>query len=174
MWTNPRYRELTGREPPGRGQATAEPPRPSGTLLASFPRKSREGPEAELRVVLDEFQGSPYLALRVWQKDQAGNWWPVKGKGVSIRLSEAGGVADALREALGRANQLINAAEVVENLLPIGNSPATESQARPLAPLSPEQQREAPPRRRQRPEGRPRWDEHGRTPPPTREFDEFR
>jgi hypothetical protein len=41
------------------------------------------------------------------------------------------------------ANRLIGAAEVVGNLVPIGTIPATESQARPLARLEPEQQREA-------------------------------
>jgi hypothetical protein len=142
LWTNPRYRELTGREPPGRSQATAEPPRPSGETLATFPRKSREGPETELRLVLDEFQGSPYLALRVWQQDQAGNWWPVKGKGVSVRLAEAEGVADALREALGRAD-------------------------RPEPPT-----REAPPKRRQRPEGRRQWDDMGSPPAPSKGYDD--
>lgn len=42
------------------------------------------------------------------------------------------------------AFRLIEAAHVTENLLPIGNKlPATESQARPLTRLEPEQQREA-------------------------------
>ena len=36
----------------------------------------------------------------------------------------------------------IDAATVAENLLPIGNIPATESQARPLASLEPEVQQE--------------------------------
>jgi hypothetical protein len=38
---------------------------------------------------------------------------------------------------------MIEAARVVENLLPIGNIPQTESQARELLGLEPEQQREA-------------------------------
>jgi ParB family chromosome partitioning protein len=42
------------------------------------------------------------------------------------------------------AHRLIDAAEVSTNLLPIGNiMPSTESQARPLTQLDPEQQREA-------------------------------
>ncbi len=40
------------------------------------------------------------------------------------------------------ANRLIEAAEVVRNLGPIGPIPQTESQARPLAQLEPEVQRE--------------------------------
>ena len=39
------------------------------------------------------------------------------------------------------AHRMIDAATVAENLLPIGNIPATESQARPLAQLEPEVQR---------------------------------
>lgn len=41
------------------------------------------------------------------------------------------------------AHRMIEAAVVAKNLLPIGNIPAAESQARPLAPLKPEQQRAA-------------------------------
>lgn len=40
------------------------------------------------------------------------------------------------------AHRMIEAAAVADNLLPIGNIPATESQARPLTTLEPEQQRE--------------------------------
>ncbi len=111
--------------------APTGPPQPSGELIASFPRPSREGQDAELRLVLDSYEGHPYLSLRVWQRGGDGAFWPTR-KGVSIRLSEAEGVAAALRKALGQAE------------------PTTE----------------APPRRRQRPEGRPRWDEHGSPPPP--------
>lgn len=41
------------------------------------------------------------------------------------------------------ANRLIAAAEVTANLVPIGTIPATESQARPLTTLEPDQQRAA-------------------------------
>lgn len=41
------------------------------------------------------------------------------------------------------AYRLIAAAEVVANLSPIGDKPSSESQARPLSNLSPDQQREA-------------------------------
>jgi hypothetical protein len=104
MWTHPRYRELTGREPPGRSN-TAEAPAPSGETLATFPRKGPNGVRQELRVVLDEYQGHPYVSVRLWQANQDGAFWPLKGKGVSIRLSEAEGVAVALQEAIDRAEQ---------------------------------------------------------------------
>jgi hypothetical protein len=41
------------------------------------------------------------------------------------------------------AHRMIEVAEVAENLLPIGNTPASESVVRPLAALPPAQQREA-------------------------------
>lgn len=54
---------------------------------------------------------------------------------------------DYCRERWGisrvHAHRLIESASIVNNLLPIGNTPQTESQARPLARLEPEQQRAA-------------------------------
>lgn len=49
------------------------------------------------------------------------------------------------RWGMGRtyAHRLMKAAEVVEDLLPIGNTPTTESQARPLTPLDSDQRRAA-------------------------------
>jgi hypothetical protein len=63
--------------------------------------------------------------------------WPTK-KGCSLRMAELPMIVTALQEALGRA----------------ARSPA------------PEPTREAPPRRRQRPESRRQWDEHGSPPAP--------
>lgn len=108
MWTNPRYRELTGAEPP-KPFALAppgEPPKPSGDLVAALPRKRRDGPDEELRVSLDSYQGHPYISVRLWTRDaRSGAWWPVKGKGISVRLSEADDVAGALREAAAMADR---------------------------------------------------------------------
>lgn len=143
MWTNPRYRELTGQDPPGRSQATAEAPQPSGETLATLPRKGPDGARQELRVVLDEYQGHRYISVRLWQAGQDGAFWPLKGKGVSIRLGEAEGVAAALQQALGQVEQ-----------------PA------------PQPTREAPPGRRQRPEGRRDWNRDGSPPAPSKGYDD--
>jgi hypothetical protein len=67
--------------------------------LATFPR----GDAAELRVTLAEYRGRSYVALRVWERGQDVQLWPVKGKGCSIRLGEAGELADALHAALDLA-----------------------------------------------------------------------
>jgi hypothetical protein len=104
VYVHPRYRELTGREPERSEAAPAPPPEPSGELIACFARKGvRGGPDQELRLVLDEFNGHACISVRLWEKNRAGDWWPVKGKGVSVRLSEAEGVSEALRAALDLA-----------------------------------------------------------------------
>src|SRR4051812_16555950 len=81
MWIKPGY------IPP-----TPDPPREDGKRLAEIPR----GNNAVLRVTLQEYEGRPYLALRVWEKGQDGKLYPCKGKGCSIRISEIPHVQAAL------------------------------------------------------------------------------
>lgn len=99
MWVSPRYREITGSDPPSTAQTCDDPglaaPEDRGERLATIPRSSR-GAEEELRVSVAEYQGHKFLSLRVWQRDDRGAFWPVKGKGLSVRLSEAEAVAKAL------------------------------------------------------------------------------
>lgn len=99
MWRNPKY---SGEDA---GTAQAEAPRESGTRLATLPRRGPAGEAQELRVVLDAYNGHEYLSVRLWQGDR-GSWWPVKGKGVSVRLSEAEPVAAALLGGLRRAGDV--------------------------------------------------------------------
>jgi hypothetical protein len=82
MWTRPGY------NPPDR----QSPPQEQGERLATFPR----GPDAELRCTLAEYQGNPYIALRVWERDTRGAWFPVRGKGCSVRIAEASELAEVL------------------------------------------------------------------------------
>lgn len=89
MWRNPKY---PAPEP-------TPPPEPSGELLISFPRPGRgRGPDAELRVSLDEFQGHPFVSVRLWNRGPDGSWYPTK-KGCSVRLAEAEDLADVLAKA---------------------------------------------------------------------------
>ncbi len=93
MWRNPNH-----------PQPVTQPPEPSGQLLAAFERPGRgRGPDAELRVVLDTYQGHEYISLRVWTKSSDGGWYPSK-KGVSVRLGEAENLAEVLAEAVRLAN----------------------------------------------------------------------
>jgi hypothetical protein len=74
----------------------AAPPDDDGEVLAALPRG--DGRE-ELRVTLKSYNGHPYVALRVWERNDRGEFWPVKNKGCSVRLGEAAAVADALTRA---------------------------------------------------------------------------
>jgi hypothetical protein len=76
------------------------PPEPQGRLLFAGPRRGPNGEAQELRLYLDEYQGKPYVSVRVWQRDWQGGWWPLKDKGTSIRLGEAEGIIDGLQDAL--------------------------------------------------------------------------
>lgn len=105
MYVNPRYRELTGTEPPTRSVSTATPPEESGRRLATLPRKKRGGPDEELRVSLETYQDHPYISVRVWTVDERGQSWPVKGKGVSIRLRECDEIIAALRTGVEMAER---------------------------------------------------------------------
>jgi hypothetical protein len=148
---NPRYRALTGREPPGQATAGAPtgPPAPTGTLLAAFPRKGPDGVEQELRIVLDAYEGRDYIAVRVWQRDASGAWWPLRGKGLSVRLGEAQGVISALQQAIHLVGK----------------------QAEPTPRERPE--REAPRRARPRMvEPRHAWDERGSPPTHGHDYDD--
>jgi len=88
MWRNPNYPAPT---PP-------VPPQENGERLGTFPR----GDGSEMRVNLATFEGKPFVSLRLWERDQTGGWWPVKGKGCSVRISEAGELASVLASLAGR------------------------------------------------------------------------
>lgn len=53
---------------------------------------------SQLRVVRSTFKGEPYVDVRTWWRNSAGEWLPSR-KGVAIRLTEVPGVADAMRRA---------------------------------------------------------------------------
>src|SRR5689334_13986617 len=80
------------------------PTRPAARPLAAFPRRpaTPDGPPLELRVELAEYNGHPFIALRLWARS-ANGWTPLAGKGVSVRLAEARGVAEALLTAIDEA-----------------------------------------------------------------------
>ena len=107
MWTNPRYRELTGQAPPSSAIPSADDrvaPEDHGERLATIPRSSREGPETELRVSLSEYQSHKFLSLRVWIRNaQTGHFYPDPKRGVSVRLREGQEVSDAILRGLALA-----------------------------------------------------------------------
>ena len=75
----------------------ASPPqaRPDkGDVCGTVPR--RDG--SELVVTIKEYEGRPYVSIGLWA-----NGWPVKGKSVSVRMSELSGVLEALVTAAEKA-----------------------------------------------------------------------
>ena len=80
--------------------ASDAPPVDEGEALATF----RRGRRQELRVSLAEWHGHPFVDLKVWRRESAGPWRPVKGRSCSVRLAEAGPLAEALaRVGAGRS-----------------------------------------------------------------------
>lgn len=92
MWRNPKsYAD--------EGAATQAPPEPTGELLAAVLRPGSRGEaDADLRIKLDEYEGRPFLGMRLWEA-RGGVYSPTR-KGVTIRLSEAAEVAAAILEGL--------------------------------------------------------------------------
>ena len=76
--------------------SASEAPDP-GTVLASVPRTDG----TQLRVSVHSFEGKPYVRVAPWaSRDGGRSWWPVKGKGASVRVRELASVAAALLDAL--------------------------------------------------------------------------
>jgi hypothetical protein len=86
--------------PEPRREPQGAPPTDDGELLAELPR----GLDEVLRVTLREYEGRPFVSLRVWALGQSGGYWPVKGKGCTVRIREAEAVAGALRRAAALAD----------------------------------------------------------------------
>ena len=125
------------------GPAPRPAPEPSGELVAAFARPGfRGGPDGELRVSVDEYQGHSFISLRLWERGTDGEWWPTK-KGISVRLGEAEGVADALMRGLELAGGVRDRRVVgqarrepyrLENREKVTHGHHSQAQARP-APL---------------------------------------
>lgn len=75
-------------------QDQPQAPQETGQRLATLGR----GVDQELRVNLCEYQGKPFVGLRVWNLVK-GAWLPDARRGVTIRVRELHDVADALRQA---------------------------------------------------------------------------
>ena len=67
-----------------------------GEVLASLPRVDG----TELRVSVHVYEGHPFVRVAPWQRGDGGAWWPVKGKGASVRPRELAHVVVALARAL--------------------------------------------------------------------------
>ncbi len=82
---------------------TATPPAENGRRIGMIQRSADE----EVRVNWSEYEGRPYVSLRLWKRDDQGQWWPDAKRGMSIRIRELPDLAAAIAEALdlAEANQ---------------------------------------------------------------------
>lgn len=120
MWVSPNHPN------PPRSQ---DVPQESGQRLATFPRP-RNG--EELRVTLEEYNGHPFLSLRVWAPGTGGQLWPVRGKGLSIRIREVAELAEVLArvaEDLANGSLVAPARHHSETRHHPGHAPASPSPA---------------------------------------------
>jgi Transcriptional Coactivator p15 (PC4) len=68
-------------------------PTDDGVKLGTLSR----GPDTELRIRAKEFKGHRFIDVREWSRTAADqDWWPVKGRGVTIKLRELADVIRAL------------------------------------------------------------------------------
>ena len=77
------------------------PPQETGQRIATFQRHAGE----ELRVNLAEYEGHPYVSLRVWAPGPDGQLLPIRGKGLSIKVREVAGLAEALGQLAADLDQ---------------------------------------------------------------------
>lgn len=68
--------------------------KPEGRRLVTIQR----GQDGELRLTWDEYEGRPFLSLRLWQRTEDGQAIPTK-KGLSIRLRELPELVEGLVQA---------------------------------------------------------------------------
>ena len=82
-------------------QRQTNAPEEQGHRVATI-RRSRD---EELRISWCEYEGRPYVNLRMWKLGEDGStWWPVKEKGLTIRIRELPDLADAVAELLNLAS----------------------------------------------------------------------
>ena len=89
---------LRENQPPER-RLTA--PVENGKRLATIRRRDGD----ELRLNWAEFKGHPFLNIRVWREGDAGQWYPVKDTGLTVRLAELADFAEGIGAAVELAAQ---------------------------------------------------------------------
>lgn len=79
-----------------------QPPQDEGRRLATIQRSESE----EVRLSWCEWNGKPFVNLRLWTRDASGGWWPSKDKGMTVKVRELADLADGIGEALDLALEL--------------------------------------------------------------------
>ncbi|MGO9813434.1 MAG: PC4/YdbC family ssDNA-binding protein [Isosphaeraceae bacterium] len=74
---------------------SATPPAENGRRVGTIERSATE----EIRVNWSEYEGKPFISIRMWKRSDDGAWWPDK-RGIAIRVRELPALAAAIAEAL--------------------------------------------------------------------------
>jgi hypothetical protein len=72
------------------------PPVEEGRRLATCDR----GPLEELRITWQEYQGHPFVNVRVWERGTDGAWYPKPDRGVALKVRELLRVSHAIDAAV--------------------------------------------------------------------------
>jgi len=73
-------------------ERTATPPTENGRRIGTIERSADE----EIRVNWCEYEGHPYISIRLWNRVRSGQWWPDGKRGISVRIREMVGFAAAI------------------------------------------------------------------------------
>ena len=82
-------------------RASAAPPPENGRRLGTINRSESE----EIRINWSEFEGHPFLSIRMWKRYDDGTWWPDK-RGIAIRVRELPDLVVAMAEAIDLAQDV--------------------------------------------------------------------
>jgi hypothetical protein len=75
-----------------------EPYRPQHGPVETLLTLDRNRGTERLRASLETFNGFRFVRLQVWQMGGQGEWWPVRGKCVTIKLRECSDLAQILAD----------------------------------------------------------------------------
>jgi len=88
--------QLRDRMPPRRATA---PPQENGRRLPTLDRSETE----QIRINWSEYEGKPFLSIRMWKRGDYGQFWPAPKRGISIRVRELPDLADGVGAAMDLA-----------------------------------------------------------------------
>jgi hypothetical protein len=88
--------QLRQQLPPRR---SATPPQENGRRIGTIERSDGE----EIRINWCEYEGKPYVSIRLWKRNDQGQWWPDGKRGMSWRIRELPDLAVAVAELLDLA-----------------------------------------------------------------------
>lgn len=94
-WNRGAYLGKSPKPAPAALAPQGQPGEDPGQVMGVFSRGQAE----EMRVVIREYEGRPYVALQVYSEGDGGEMVAVRWKSSTVRVRELGGVISALQKA---------------------------------------------------------------------------